>query len=440
MRGFILLAVMFCSIVKVTALEIPGSDELQDEFQKLEKQIGPDGMKALSALAERISAYRPPARSSKLETPQHKIILEPMTGRPFGGSICVGCPKILPLVGEVNDILKHMPENRDACDPGSASPEIQKFEALYYVVVFETQAVCKAMDDFVSEHGATGYVELTSDEMPLEQLDIAYLFSADGKRVYFYKAMLDGEKVFIRIDVLDDKKAKVSIYKLIPAKKDSTPPGSSQDPATSADRGKTWFLDNASYSHEATGQNNQLPQNHIKITGPDISDLSNIKVVTANAQYIIPKTGGAVLDFQGGVTGKKSNVRITISTDGQHLLIITSSDKKPLYVEVPINFLKSSGVNASAIYEMSDTELEAKLNIAIPRHSETFSLFFVDENSDNLRYGMTVSKKIGKKKNVALTGTASVSPIGVTYIGVGCTIYLGSKKKAVSRSEGVIQN
>lgn len=169
-------------------------------------------------------------------------------------NVCAGCPTVIPLTGDINKVMRKMIEEGqiDSSKVG-ALEEIERLEAMYYLVHYDIEKIKQTDPTFIFEECTffpTGVylsninpepldnsrlTEIFTFSVPLDRINSVHYRSIKEKgRYYFYRAAYPHEDKIIQIHVPQNGEAQVTYFQL-----DHLPTGSESALMKDIEREKT---------------------------------------------------------------------------------------------------------------------------------------------------------------------------------------------------------
>lgn len=146
-------------------------------------------------------------------------------------SICVSCPKITNLTGEVNKVMRHMVEtNQIDNEELGTLEEVERLEAMYYVVQYDMEKAKQLIPDFPLEEcvhypldvylryldrepiADERLTEIFTFKVPLDNVNaLHYRSRAEKARYYFYRAAYPHQDKIIRVYIPTSGQGQVTV-------------------------------------------------------------------------------------------------------------------------------------------------------------------------------------------------------------------------------------
>lgn len=189
------------------------------------------GLAEASTLEELQEAYKQYRELRKQGDKYMPISLASETQESTDVSICVSCPKIADLTGEINKVMRTMVESKqiDSEELG-ALEEIERLEAMYYIVHYDMEKVGQLLPGHPLEEclhypldiylrsldseplEGERLTEIFSFQVPLERVNALHYRSRTEKgRYYFYRAAYPHQDKIIRIHIPNKGHGEVTV-------------------------------------------------------------------------------------------------------------------------------------------------------------------------------------------------------------------------------------
>ncbi|CBW26319.1 putative exported protein [Halobacteriovorax marinus SJ] len=342
-------------------------------------------------------------------------------------ALCVSCHKLSGLTKEVNKVLLALAENEDKLDPSKRTvEEVEGLSALYHYTLSEgdffKESVCERFDDshnreFDENIDFSRAHILASNEIPIANLNSFHL--RDGKkRTFFYKAKGE-EDLYIRIDVHDQEKARITYYKLnTVAASGSNGAGSSvaQEPARKKKKRESWSLWTGSSEDDEPQTESE---SHISYgAGVSIEHKDHLPrkltLIKGNSFTTLGSALGVKTSTELSTKEQVASISLSSSKGDDYAKLELDKDVLELQVPTKVDIL-DSGLKLETVFSMnSNEEQEVSFSLAGERRASTSLILRRDERGNSGTLART--QRFGESQSLSVQFTGGDSRSNEAWI------------------------